>query len=375
MRPWTWFRRVGLLLVTVVALEYLATRMLPDARRSWSSAGAAVPVLLLLALVAELGSTGCFSRLSSVLLPGGVRPRYRRILAIDVAGNGFSHVVPGGGAAAAALRFRLLEREGVPPADAVGAAALESAVSVLWLVAAMVLGLVVAVPDPDTYPLLRTASVLAVVLVFTFGGLVAVLAVRPDLVVTVTEAVARRLPLVRPGQLESLVRAAILQVRLVLGNRPRSTRAVLWGLANWVLDATSLYLCVWAFGAAPNPGGLITTYALVSLIALMPVTPGGLGIVEGVAVPLLMSFGTAHDAALLGVLAWRRFAFWLPIPLGLATYLWVRRSTAAPPGLRARTHGGDPDMRTFGRGTRTKGPRAGGSLGATVVSGASEEER
>lgn len=324
MRAWTWFRRVGLLLVTVVVVEYVAARLLTAARTSWTSAGSATPVLLVLALVAELGSTGCFSRLSSVLLPHGVRPRYRTVLAIDIAGNGFSHVVPGGGAAAAALRFRLLERAAVPSADVVGAAALESAVSILWLVVAMVAGLLIEVPDPATYPLLRAASVLAVVLVLVLGGLVAVLGVRPDLVVAVTEAVAARLPLVRAEQLQGVVRTVIIQVRLVLGSRPRRNGAVLWALANWSLDASSLYLCVAAFGDAPGLGGVLTTYGLVSLIALMPVTPGGLGLVEGVAVPLLLSFGTAHDAALLGVLAWRVFAFWLPIPLGAATYLWLR---------------------------------------------------
>ncbi|WP_349016728.1 YbhN family protein [Nocardioides sp. QY071] len=329
-------------------------RLLVETRRSWSSAGAAVEVLLVLALVAELASSGCFSALSRVLLPSAARPPYPVMLAIDVTGNGFSHVVPGGGAAAAALRFRLLARVGVPPSDAVGAAAaalrfrllarvgvppsdavgaaaLESAISVLWLAAALVIGLVAAVPAPETHPFLKTALVLAVVSMTTFGGLVAVLAVRPDLVVTVTAAIADRLPLVQQAGLERLVRAVLLQVRLVVGNRSRRTRAVLWGLGNWTCDALALYLCVWAFGDPPSVGALLTTYALVSLIALLPLTPGGLGLVEGVAVPVLLSFGTGQEAALLGVLAWRLFAFWLPIPLAGGAYLWLRRGTAGAP--------------------------------------------
>jgi uncharacterized membrane protein YbhN (UPF0104 family) len=46
--------------------------------------------------------------------------------------------------------------------------------------------------------------------------------------------------------------------------------------------------------------------------------------VEGVAVPVLVSFGTPPDVALLGVLAWRLFQFWLPIPIAAATYLRLR---------------------------------------------------
>lgn len=325
----TWLLRLGALALTVVALAYVGPRLAGEVRRSWPSAGAAVEVLLVLALLAELASSGCFSRLTYVLLPSAVRPSYATVLAIDVAGNGFSHVVPGGGAAAAALRFRLLGRVDVPPSEAVGAAALESAISILWLVVAFVLGLLAAVPAPQTHPFLKTASVLAVVLVLVFGGMVAVLGVRPDLVVTVTGALAARLPLVQQAALERLVRGLVTQVGLVTSSRTRSARAVLWGLGNWSLDALSLYLCVWAFGDAPSPGGLLTTYALVALIALLPLTPGGLGLVEGVAVPALMSFGTGHEAALLGVLAWRVFAFWLPIPLGAAAGLWLRLSARA----------------------------------------------
>ncbi len=176
-------------------------------------------------------------------------------------------------------------------------ATLESAVTTLWLVAAFVVGLIAAVPHPETHAFLRSASVLAVVLVTTFGGLVAVLMQRPDQVVSVTHAIAKRLPLVRGQALERLVRTLIEQVRLLLGNREASRRAALWGLGYWLLDAVCLYLSVLAFGVATNPGGLLATYALVGLIAMLPLTPGGLGLVEGVAVPVLVSFGTPHDAA------------------------------------------------------------------------------
>lgn len=321
---WAWVRRVGLVIVAVLALEYVAVDLLTGARQSWTSAGTAAPVALILALVFEAASYGCYSGLTFALLPRHSRPTYPTVLAIDVTGNGFSHVVPGGGAVAAALRMRLLGRAGVPPAEAVAAGAVEFALTVLWFVAAFVLGLIAAVPLSATHPFLKTASVLTLVLVVTFGGLVAVLIVRPDQVVTVTHAVARRLPLVHPYAFERLVRAIISQVQLVLGNRAQSRRTLLWGLGYWSFDATSLYLSVLAFGAGPSLGGLITTYALVGLIALLPITPGGLGLVEGVAAPVLVSFGTAHDAALLGVLTWRLFGFWLPVPVAGATYLWLR---------------------------------------------------
>ncbi|MER6972817.1 YbhN family protein [Nocardioides sp. NPDC000445] len=321
---WSWLRRVGLLLVTVVAIEYVAVDLITGARQSWTSVGTAAPLVLVLAFALEAASFGCYSGLTHALLPPATRPPYLTVLAIDVTGNGFSHVVPGGGAVAAALRFRLLSRAKVPAADAVATGAVQYAVTVLWLVAAFILGLITAVPLPGTHPFLKTAAILTVVLVVTFGGLVAVLMVRPDQVVTVTHTLARRLPLIHPTAFERLVRAIIDQVHLVLGSRAQGRRTLLWGLGYWSFDAASLYLSVLAFGDAPNLGGLIATYALVSLLALLPITPGGLGLVEGVAVPVLVSFGTIQDAALLGVLTWRLFGFWLPVPVAGATYLWLR---------------------------------------------------
>jgi uncharacterized protein (TIRG00374 family) len=318
-----------MLLVTVLVVELVAVRLLAGARESWPSLGSAAPLLLVLALALELASLASFSCLTLLLLPGE-RPPYRTVLAIDVTGNGFSHVVPGGGATAAALRFGLLGRVRVPPEDSVGAAALQYAVTALWMVVVLVLGLVIAVPVPQTHALVRTASVLAVVVVAFLGGILAVLMVRPDQVVNVTHALAARLPWVRPEALERVVRSLIGQVHLVLRSPQLGRRALVWSGLYWVLDAASLHLSVWAFGTAPNPGGVLTTYALVSLLALLPLTPGGLGLVEGVAVPLLVSFGTPHGAALLGVLTWRLFGFWLTIPLGLGAYLWLRATALRP---------------------------------------------
>lgn len=328
--------RVCLLFATVVAVEYVAVQLLGGARRSWPSLGSAGPALLVGALAAELVSLACFSRLTLALL-SSPRPPWSTVLAIDVTGNGFSHVAPGGGATAAALRMGLYAREGVPTVEAVGAAAVQYAVTLAWLVVVLMVGLVVAVPGAGTAPLVRTAAVVAAVTVTALAGLVAVLMVRPDQVVAVTHTVAARLPLVRPVALERWVRGLVAQLRLLLRSPRTNGRAIAWGMAYWSSDALSLHLSVWAFGRPPDPGGLLTTYALVSLLALLPVTPGGLGLVEGAAVPLLVSFGTTHGSALLGVLTWRLFGFWLTIPLGLLAYAWLRSPWRHAPAPGPRT--------------------------------------
>lgn len=316
-------RRVAMAIVTVVVAEYAAVNLLPGVGKAWRSVGGGTPVLLAIAFVLEIASVASYSAITATLLPPESRPPYRTVLTMDVTGMGLSHVMPGGGAAAAALRVRLMTRRGIAASDAVSTGAVEYAVTLIWLIVILLVGLIVAAPDSRTVPLLRVALVVSVVVLMLFGTLLAVLIARPDQVVAVTQWLARRLRFIPAPALERVVRSLIDQVHTTLRSRERRTRTLLWSLAYWAFDAASLSLCVLAFGPLRNPGGLITTYALANLIALLPITPGGLGLVEGIAVPALVSFGIGPGPALLGVLSWRLFGFWLPIPIAVGTFTWL----------------------------------------------------
>ena len=100
--------------------------------------------------------------------------------------------------------------------------------------------------------------------------------------------------------------------------------AVLFAFGNWVLDAAVLWVCLAAFGEVVHPGLLLTAYGAANLLGLLPVTPGGLGVVEGVLMPALVAFGVGGGAAVLGVLSWRVVQFWLPMPVGGVAYLALR---------------------------------------------------
>jgi hypothetical protein len=56
--------------------------------------------------------------------------------------------------------------------------------------------------------------------------------------------------------------------------------------------------------------------------------PGGIGGVDGGMVAALIAFGVEPELALVAVLAYRGFAFWLPIPIGAAAYVGLRRTVA-----------------------------------------------
>ena len=60
------------------------------------------------------------------------------------------------------------------------------------------------------------------------------------------------------------------------------------------------------------------------VLAVIPLTPGGLGIVETVLVPTLTAFGATRSQAILGVAAYRFAQFWFPLGLGGILYLSLR---------------------------------------------------
>jgi hypothetical protein len=62
------------------------------------------------------------------------------------------------------------------------------------------------------------------------------------------------------------------------------------------------------------------------VLAAIPITPGGLGVVEGVLVPSLVGFGATRGAAIVAVIGYRLVNFWLPIPAGAGACLSLRVS-------------------------------------------------
>jgi putative heme transporter len=76
----------------------------------------------------------------------------------------------------------------------------------------------------------------------------------------------------------------------------------------------------------------LAAFAFVRLISVVPITPGGLGVVELGLTAALIAAGGAEAEVVAAVLIFRVLTFVLPIPLGLIAYLYWRKGA----GARAR---------------------------------------
>jgi uncharacterized protein (TIRG00374 family) len=81
---------------------------------------------------------------------------------------------------------------------------------------------------------------------------------------------------------------------------------------------------------------ILATFAFVRLLSALPITPGGVGVVELGMSAGLVAAGGAEAEVVAAVLVYRAATYLPPIPIGALAYLYWRRST------RARTGSADP---------------------------------
>lgn len=104
----------------------------------------------------------------------------------------------------------------------------------------------------------------------------------------------------------------------------RRDLALAGAVAWWGLDVAVLWACLHAFGEPPALGVVVMAYFTGMLANTLPL-PGGIGGVEGGMIGALIAFDVASGLAIVSVLSYRAFAFWLPTIPGLIAYVRLRR--------------------------------------------------
>jgi putative heme transporter len=110
-------------------------------------------------------------------------------------------------------------------------------------------------------------------------------------------------------------------IDLVRERNPSLVGAIAW----WGFDIAVLWACFHAFGASPPKGVIVMSYFVGMLANTLPL-PGGIGGVDGGMIGAFVAFGVDAELAVVAVLAYRAFAFWLPTLPGAVAYLQLRRT-------------------------------------------------
>jgi uncharacterized protein (TIRG00374 family) len=264
---------------------------------------------------AEIASFACIWVLQRIASGGG---NWFVVITTHLAGNAFNRITPLGGVTGAALQARMMADADIPTATATSAMATQSILGSVGLGALPLIALpLIAITRTRANGDLRTATCLGAVI---FVGLVAVgglllsqgapLQRIGDTIDTVVARVFRR----RVSGLGSHLIEERAQIRAIL--RARWITVAATSVGRWVFEYLALLSILIAIGAGPDP--LLILYALIvaSLITLIPLTPGGLGLVELGLAGSLVAAGVSAPEALLATFAFRLVSFWLPLPIG-----------------------------------------------------------
>lgn len=322
-------RRVVLLLIGAFVVIHFLVPQIAGVHRALYRLGQVKVLWLLIAVVLELASILAYTMLTRAVLLHSKPPRFDVLLRTQLATLAVNHVVPGGAAAGGALGYRLLTEAGVSGTDAAFALATQSAGSAVVLNLLLWIGLVVSIPLHGYNPLYGTAGVLGALLIAAFAAVVVLLMRGEERSVKLLRAAAARLPVLVPDRVVAITRRLADRLRTLAADRTLVVGAAGWAAANWLLDAASLWVFVGAFGHWVRFDDLLVAYGLANVLAVVPITPSGLGVVEFVLSSTLVGFGTPRDIALLGVITYRVLNFWLPIPFGGLAYLSLRAEWGA----------------------------------------------
>jgi uncharacterized protein (TIRG00374 family) len=312
--------------VAVLAIEFIVLPRLGGFRQSINRVSHINIAYVIAGLVLEAAALAAYAQLTyTVLSPGG--PNRWRLLRIDLSSLALSHVVPGGTAPGVGLSYRLLSQSGVRTADAGFALAMQGVGSAVVLNLLFWLALIVSLFTNGFHPLYTYAAAAGTLLMGSFAAVIVALTKGRRRSIEVVRQWADHLPFLNGDRLAEGVQRVADRLRDLADQRDLLRQAVLWAAANWLLDAACLFVFIVALHGYISPINLLVAYGLANILAVIPITPGGLGIIEGILIPALHGFGVPLDVAAPAVLGYRVVNFWLPIPVGGVSYLSLRFET------------------------------------------------
>jgi uncharacterized protein (TIRG00374 family) len=318
------------LILGVVALLYYGLPRLAGLDETWHRIEAGDPWwLAMAALFAVLSFGGYVALFQYVFVEGGARIGLAESYQITMASLAATRIFAAGGAGGIALTAWAMRRAGMERRTVADRTIVFLVLTYAVYMAAMLLvgvGLRVGLlPGPAPFGMTVVPAVFAGVAI----ALTLLLSLTPTDLQRRLDAVAGR-----GGRIGRFMqRAATLPASMAAGVRHSialvraRNPAILGAIAYWAFNIAVLWAAFRAFGEPPPWPVIVQAYFVGMLGNLLPV-PGGVGGVDGGMIGALIAFGVDGGLAVVAVLTYRAFAFWLPTIPGAVAFFQLRRTVA-----------------------------------------------
>ncbi len=328
-------------LVIAGASIYLLFPAITKVLGAWPRLASLDPIWFTAALAAEVASFACNFGLQRLALR---TKSWFAVVTAGLAGNSVTNSLPGGSAAGAAVQFRMLSSAGF---DTDTAAAGLTAISLIGVAAMLGLPLFAApamIAGIRVSPNLAHTALIGLAGFVLFASVGALLLWTDRPLATAGRAAQKAWNWLTRGRrpvtgLDQRLLADRNAIRVVLGEHWR--KGLLLTTGRLGLDYGCLLAVLHAASSSPQPSLVLLAYAAAGILAFLPFTPGGLGIVEAGMSSLLIAAGVHPAKAVLATLGYRLASYWLPLVAGVPAYLLFRRrygSAAKHPPVGSETH-------------------------------------
>jgi uncharacterized membrane protein YbhN (UPF0104 family) len=324
-------RRVIVWALSALALViglYVALPRFAGLEDTWGRISHGDPWWLAAAALLEAGSyAGYMVLFRGIFVGEGTRLGWRACYEITMAGVAATRVFAAGGAGGIALTAWALSRAGMGRRELVrGMSAFFAALYAVFMASLIVCGIGLragVLPGPAPFGLTVVPAAFAGI---AFAAALATALLPRDLDARVRARIGHRPRLSGVVAGLAAATAAVAQgvrgaLRMLRSRDPALLGAVAW----WAFDIAVLWACFHAFGHPPTVPVLVMAYFTGMLGNLLPL-PGGIGGVEGGMIGALIAFDVPGGLAVVAVLTYRFFAFWLPTVPGLLAYIGLRRT-------------------------------------------------
>ena len=267
------------------------------------------------AVVVEIASYVCFAAMQFELLKAGhLRAPWRPLVKLTFASQAITNSLPIGNAVSSVYGFRWFRRFGADNTLAVWALAGTLVAAVVSLSLLAIVGLGVAAQEGASLDLVP-------VLIGTFLitlGIGSLFVYERPLRVVVSGSLRLSVAVTgRPrGDTVDLIERITAWMTAVRLNWSQTGRIVTWGTLNWIFDCACFAMMFLAIDAPIPWKGLLLAYGAGQLAASLPITPGGLGVVEGSITVALVAFGGPETSTAYAVLLYRLISFWMILVVG-----------------------------------------------------------
>jgi uncharacterized protein (TIRG00374 family) len=319
----------GFLLASLAALYYLLPQ-LAGLNDTWHRIEDGSPYWMFLALLFTAGMFAGYVLMFRgvfVRARGGERIGWRESYQITMAGLAASRIFAAGGAGGLVLTAWALRRAGMRRRLVADTTLTFLILTYIPYVAALIVcgyGLRLGLfPGPDPFGLTVVPATLALI-ALAIG--LSVTFVPTDLERRLRGWAKHGGRIARVAQkLANAPASASAGMRYAIAHVRSGDPALLGAIMFWAFQILVLWAAFRAFGDAPTWAVLVQAFFVGMLGNLLPM-PGGVGGVEGGMIASFVAFNVDAGLAVVAVLVYRAFTFWLPLIPGVIAYFGLRKT-------------------------------------------------